>query len=137
MSNILFVSNIRFYNVIMISSVYAHPFEVTIGNVFPLMFSTMILKHRMHAITLVAWTVMRLIETKDAHSGYEFPFSMFRAIPFTSGAPFHNYHHLKNIGNYATFTWVWDYIFGTSKQYDEYVKKVQESGDWKEKVKKD
>ena len=95
----------------------------------------MILKKNMHAMTLVTWTIMRLIETNDAHSGFEFPFSMFRIIPFSSGSPYHNYHHLKNTGNYATFTWVWDSIFGTNKEYFDYVKRVQEQGDWKNKEK--
>jgi sterol desaturase/sphingolipid hydroxylase (fatty acid hydroxylase superfamily) len=122
----------------MFSSIYAHPFELVVGNILPLLSSVMILKKRMHMITLVTWTTMRLIETKDAHSGYEFPFSMFRALPFTCGAPYHNYHHLKNIGNYATFTWIWDWIFGTNKQFYDFVEQVKVNGDWKEeRIKQD
>lgn len=77
----------------------------------------MVLKSKIHFITLNAWILMRVIETKDAHCGFEFPFSMFKAIPFTTGAAFHNFHHLKNVGNYATFTRIWDGLFGTDKEY--------------------
>lgn len=121
---------------ITISSVHAHPLEVVMGNAFPLLSSLMILKGRMHAISFTTWVVMRLIETKDAHSGYEFSFSMFRALPFTCGTTFHNYHHLKNIGNYATFTWLWDYIFGTSKEYDLFAAKAQSLGNQTETARK-
>lgn len=103
----------------MISSIYAHPFEFITGNVIPLYTSTLILKKKMHFVTQATWFMMRFIETKDAHGGFEFPFSMFKIIPFNTGSAFHNFHHLKNVGNYATFTRIWDNLFGTCTVYNE------------------
>jgi sterol desaturase/sphingolipid hydroxylase (fatty acid hydroxylase superfamily) len=108
----------------MVSSIYAHPLEFVIGNVFPSMASLMILKHRMHAITFIGWLILRLIETNDGHSGYEFPISMFKVIPFMSDPNYHNYHHMKNIGNYGSFTSIWDTIFGTNKEFLKYAKEA-------------
>lgn len=109
---------------ISIASVYAHPLEFITLDSIPLMSSLLILKSRMHIITFTTWLIFRLIETKDAHAGFDFPFSMFKAIPLTTGSPFHNFHHLKNIGNYATFTRIWDHVFGTDKAYFESAAKM-------------
>lgn len=100
-----------------ISAVHTHPIEFILGNMIPMLSSLIILKSKMHFITLNAWVLMRVIETKDAHCGFEFPFSMFKAIPMNVGAAFHNFHHLKNTGNYATFTRIWDGMFGTDAAY--------------------
>ena len=105
----------------MVSSIYTHPIEFIMGNLFPLFFSFFILKDRMHIVTFMSWNILRLIETKDAHAGFDIPFSMFKLIPFGTGSPYHNFHHLKNIGNYGTFTRIWDTIFGTNKVYLESV----------------
>jgi sterol desaturase/sphingolipid hydroxylase (fatty acid hydroxylase superfamily) len=108
----------------MFSAIYAHPFEFIIGNVIPSLFGLMILKRRIHAITLITWMTLRLIETYDGHSGYEFPISMFKVIPFMSDPSYHNYHHLKNIGNYGSFTWIWDTIFQTNSEFHKYAEKA-------------
>lgn len=119
----------------MVSSIYAHPVEFFIGNVFPSMASLMMLKQRMHAITFVTWMFLRLIETNDGHSGYEFPVSMFKVIPFMSDPNYHNYHHLKNIGNYGSFTWLWDSMFGTNSEFFKYAEEAQSVMEKEEKQK--
>ncbi|RQM06631.1 hypothetical protein DH86_00001249 [Scytalidium sp. 3C] len=49
----------------------------------------------------------------DAHSGYEFPWSLHHFLPFWAGAEHHDLHHEKFIGNYASsFRW-WDYVLDT------------------------
>ena len=59
------------------------------------------------------WIVLRLFQAIDAHSGYEFPFSLHNFIPVWAGADFHDVHHEKFIGNYASsFRW-WDAIMDT------------------------
>lgn len=78
----------------------------------------------MHAITLTTFLTFRLIETNDGHSGYEFPISMFKMVPFMSEPSYHNYHHLKNIGNYGSFTWIWDTIFQTNSEFYKYSEKA-------------
>jgi sterol desaturase/sphingolipid hydroxylase (fatty acid hydroxylase superfamily) len=88
----------------------------------------MVLKRKMHAITLCTWLTFRLIETNDGHSGYEFPITMFKAIPFMSEPSYHNYHHLKNIGNYGSFTSIWDSIFQTNSEFFKYSQNAHKIG---------
>ena len=38
-------------------------------------------------------------------------------LPFVFGPTFHDYHHSKNVGNYAGSCYIWDAIFGTSKEF--------------------
>ncbi|EAQ88125.1 hypothetical protein CHGG_04744 [Chaetomium globosum CBS 148.51] len=53
------------------------------------------------------------IEAIDAHSGYDFPWSLRRILPFWAGADHHDLHHERFIGNYASsFRW-WDYCLDT------------------------
>ena len=81
----------------------------------------------------MVWVVYRIAESIDAHSGYEFPWSPFRLVPFSGiillnlvPASFHNYHHTHNVGNYATFFCFWDYIFGTSPRYYAHREKLRQ-----------
>ena len=71
---------------------------------------------------------IRLIETIDAHSGYDIPLNLLNLIPFYAGSRHHDFHHMNFIGKYAsTFTW-WDRIFGTDSQfiaYNEKMKKIE------------
>lgn len=76
-----------------------------------------VLGGRLHFFTLLIFSVLRLFETYDSHSGYEFPWSMFRVFPFGTDAAYHNFHHTKNAGNYSSFFYVWDTIFDTNTEY--------------------
>ena len=60
---------------------------------------------------------MRIGETIDGHSGYEFSWSPFRLLPFSSSAESHNYHHSHNDGNYGSFFILWDTIMGSNQAY--------------------
>ena len=52
--------------------------------------------------------------------------------PFLPGARFHDFHHMNFNGNYSsTFTW-WDKIFGTDKQFNEYMEKEMAKTDKKD-----
>lgn len=109
----------EFYDIIHISSINTHWFEFFLGNILPLFASLMILRDNMHVVTLMSWIFFRNTETHECHSGYEFPWSVYTAIPFMNDSSYHNFHHLKNIGNYASFFKFWDSIFGTNKYYYE------------------
>ena len=63
------------------------------------------------------WISIRLIETVESHGGYDFPWAMTRVFPLSVSSKYHNYHHLKNVGNYGSFFIIWDSIFGTNTQY--------------------
>lgn len=67
----------------------------------------------LHILTMYVWIVLRLYQAIDAHSGYEFPWSLHHFLPFWAGADHHDMHHEKFIGNYASsFRW-WDYLLDT------------------------
>lgn len=94
---------------------YASPLEVMIlafGTVgIPVMWSAF--TGDFHVVTMYSWIVLRLFQAIDAHSGYEFPWSLHNILPFWAGADHHDVHHEKFIGNYSSsFRW-WDYVFGT------------------------
>ena len=72
----------------------------------------------LHLMTMFTWIVLRLFQAIDAHSGYDFPWSLRRILPFWAGADHHDLHHEKFIGNYASsFRW-WDYCLDTEAGLD-------------------
>lgn len=64
--------------------------------------------------------LMRALEGVDGHTGYDFSFSPFRLIPFSSSARYHDFHHSHNLGNYSSFFTIWDTILGTNGDYYKY-----------------
>ncbi|RPA83621.1 putative C-4 methylsterol oxidase [Ascobolus immersus RN42] len=77
----------------------------------------------LHVITMYIWIILRLFQAIDAHSGYEFPWSLHHFLPFWAGAEHHDVHHEKFVGNYASsFRW-WDYMLGT--ETDQVIAKMQ------------
>lgn len=67
----------------------------------------------LHIITMYIWIACRLFQAIDAHSGYEFPWSLHHFLPFWAGAEHHDVHHERFIGNYSSsFRW-WDYLMDT------------------------
>ena len=115
------------FNVIFLASVYAHPFEYLIGNAIPSLVGLFIMKSRVHCISHLGWVMFRFFETHEVHSGLEFPISPFSVIPFGTGPKYHDYHHLKNQGNYGSFTSIWDTLFGTNQIYRELVSSKDKS----------
>ncbi|EDR13647.1 C4-methyl sterol oxidase [Laccaria bicolor S238N-H82] len=106
---------------------YAHPAEVFIlgaGTILgPLLY--VFFTKNLHIITVYAWIVLRLFQAIDAHSGYDFPWSLHNIIPFWSGAEHHDFHHMAFTNNFSTsFRW-WDRIFGTDDKYRQYRARVK------------
>ncbi|ODV88622.1 hypothetical protein CANCADRAFT_125727 [Tortispora caseinolytica NRRL Y-17796] len=95
---------------------YASPIEVMIlglGTIGPPIVWCYITKN-LHLITVYVWVILRLFQAVDAHSGYEFPWSLHHFLPFWAGAEHHDEHHQFFIGNYASsFRW-WDYVLDTN-----------------------
>lgn len=94
---------------------YASPIEVMIlglGTVgVPIIWCA--ITKDLHILTMYLWIVFRLFQAIDAHSGYEFPYSLHHFLPFWAGAEHHDTHHEKFIGNYSSsFRW-WDYALDT------------------------
>lgn len=94
---------------------YASPIETMIlafGTVgVPIVWSAV--TKNLHILTMYVWIVLRLFQAIDAHSGYEFPWSLHHFLPFWAGADHHDVHHEKFLGNYSSsFRW-WDYYLNT------------------------
>ncbi|KAI4136162.1 MAG: hypothetical protein LQ347_000018 [Umbilicaria vellea] len=94
---------------------YASPIEVmilglgTVGS--PILWCAV--TGNLHILTMYFWIVLRLFQAIDAHSGYEFPWSLHHFLPFWAGAEHHDVHHERFIGNYSSsFRW-WDYVLDT------------------------
>jgi len=99
---------------------YAHPVEIlvlglgTIGG--PFLWCSLS-KGNMHIVTVYIWVICRLFQAVDAHSGYDFPWSLNKWFPLWSGADHHDYHHQAFMGCYSTSFRHMDYLFGTDKGY--------------------
>lgn len=68
-----------------------------------------------HPLTEMLFFVTNMYLSVEAHSGYEFPWSPHRLVPFGlyGGAQHHDLHHLKGKVNYAPYFTHWDRLFGT------------------------
>ena len=104
---------------VSIAAEYCHPIEFVLANLLPTGLGPLILGPKMHIFTVLVWYMVRVGETLDGHSGYEFSWTPYRLVPFSGGAEYHGYHHNKNVGNYSSFFSVWDTVFGTNKSYYE------------------
>ncbi|KAI0308993.1 C-4 methyl sterol oxidase [Amylostereum chailletii] len=106
---------------------YAHPAEVFIlgtGTISgPLLYC--LATQDLHIFTVYVWITLRLFQAIDAHSGYDFPWSLQHILPFWSGADHHDFHHMAFVNNFSTsFRW-WDHVLGTDDKYRLYNAKRQ------------
>ena len=104
-------------NVFYLSSANAHWLEFILGNVGPLMLGPLVLGPSMHRVTFLTWTMLRLTESHEVHSGYSFPWSIFQWCPLSTDSAYHNFHHVKTSQNFSTFLFLWDSLFGTNREY--------------------
>jgi len=119
------------FNTIYMTSVYSHWLEFALGNVTCMLLGMVLLNGHLHLVTLNAFIVFRLLETNEGHSGYDLPWSPFKIFPFSTDPSYHNYHHLKNMGNYGSFFKIWDTIFRTNKEYNIEIAKAENRKDVK------
>lgn len=85
-----------------------------------------LLGNRVHFFTALMWTTIRIFETIDGHSGYEFSWSPYRLLPLSGSAKYHDFHHTNNIGNYGSFFTFWDTIMNTNKVYYKHLAKKEQ-----------
>jgi methylsterol monooxygenase len=103
---------------------YAHPIEtIVLGTGFFIGVFFMC----NHLIMIWLWMTVRLLETIEVHSGYDFPYlNPLHLLPGYAGTKFHDFHHMNFNGNYAsTFLW-WDWLLGTDRQYKDYLKSSED-----------
>ena len=122
---------------ICITTNYAHPVEFIFGNVLTSASGVIILGSNMHITTAWAWYVIRTLESTEGHSGYDFPWSVWRMIPFGSDYGYHVFHHSNNIGNFSSFFTLWDSVLGSNKAYYQFLDEERErKGELEEKISK-
>nr|XP_020456058.1 cholesterol 25-hydroxylase-like protein [Monopterus albus]XP_020456067.1 cholesterol 25-hydroxylase-like protein [Monopterus albus] len=73
-----------------------------------------------HPLTEMLFFVTNIYLSVEAHSGYEFPWSPHRLVPFGlyGGARYHHLHHFKVKVNYAPYFTHWDRLFYTLQEDD-------------------
>ncbi|KAJ7585361.1 hypothetical protein C8J56DRAFT_1052666 [Mycena floridula] len=82
---------------------------------------------QVHIVTIYLWVTLRLFQAIDAHSGYDFPWSLQHILPFWSGADHHDFHHMAFTNNFSTsFRW-WDKIFGTDDKYHAHKERMRKA----------
>jgi len=101
-----------------IAAEYAHPVEDLIANSFPTIAGPMFLNCHMGVFWF--YLAIRIWETVDAHSGYEFPWSPWSLIKAVQGGSArHDFHHSHNIGNFGLLH-IWDWLMGTDAAYNQW-----------------
>eukprot|EP00898_Chlorokybus_atmophyticus_P007895 jgi/Chlat1/8106/Chrsp75S07556 len=94
---------------------YAHPIEI-IALGLPTFAGPALLG--CHLITLWLWIPLRALEATETHSGYDFPWTFTKLIPFYGGAEHHDYHHFvggTSRNNFASVFTYCDWLYGTDK----------------------
>ena len=118
----------KYHAPIGFSSIYAHPIEFVFGNILPAACGPVMLDENMHSYTYLIWMCFRLSAAIENHSGYEFPWSMYQAIPFKAPTEYHDFHHNKNQGNYSGVLRIWDWIYGTNYHYFRWIRQGRPNG---------
>ena len=103
----------RFHYTLSIASECTHPVEFVLGNGLPFLLGPLVVG-KVHAYTVIAWLVWRIVETNDGHSGYDLPWMPARVLPFAGKSADHDAHHSINSGNLSSFLYIWDHVFGTN-----------------------
>ncbi|UJR28231.1 hypothetical protein I4U23_009481 [Adineta vaga] len=96
-------------------SVLSDPWE-SLQNQIAIWFMPVLLKEK-HIFTLCLWIAIRVYQTVNAHSGYNFPYiSTQYWVPWImSGALGHDFHHQHGKWNYGSFFNVWDRLMNTHR----------------------
>ncbi|CAB9511701.1 Fatty acid hydroxylase domain-containing protein 2 [Seminavis robusta] len=102
---------------------FYHPIDEWLEAITASLFGPLLLWDKMHIVSFQAWFVFAIWAALEIHCGYELPWNMYQALPFSVDARYHDFHHrYHHRGNYAAVFTIWDYIYGTNKEYYEWVR---------------
>ena len=76
------------YNItVTLAATYAHPIEYLLGNCIPFGLGYRILSGftGVHVVTIMIWSIYRLLETCDGHCGYGWTWSQLAFVPWKLG----------------------------------------------------
>ena len=108
-----------FTQTVSIAGSHTHPIEFLFGNMIPAALPVLMLGSRMHLVTGLAWSAVRVAESSNHHSGYNFPWIPWDLTPMRNTPAYHDYHHSGGdfTGNYSGQTTILDTIWGKNKKY--------------------
>lgn len=93
---------------------FANPVEVVLANQIPTV--GLLLGIGAHPLVQAVWLVLRLLQTYEVHSGYDFTDTWAsRTGVLNGGCSFHDHHHTANMGNFGAEHFDW--LFGTMDHY--------------------
>lgn len=100
---------------------YAHPVETMalgVGFFLPLPIVCD------HLFVFWCWLAVRMVQTTEVHSGFDFPFlNPMYLLPGYGGVRFHDFHHSYFNACYASTFTHWDWLCGTAIPFDLHEKK--------------
>lgn len=99
-----------------IAAEHAHPLEQATANFFPTIGYCLLTSGTVPMTAWLTWLAVRLLETLEAHSGYDFRGTLLKQIGVLQGtAAQHDAHHTNNMGSFGQY--YLDYLFGTMDLY--------------------
>ena len=96
---------------VSVAVLHLHPIEFVLANALPVALGPQLLKA--HLATSLLWYHLRLLQTMEAHSNYALEWSPFVCLGVNGGGAAHEMHHSENVGNFGSFTTLWDRLLGT------------------------
>lgn len=108
---------------VSVAVLHLHPLEFVLANALPVALGPQLL--RAHLATSLLWFHLRLLQTMEAHSNFAFEWSPFVCLGVNGGGAAHEMHHSENVGNFGSFTTLWDRLLGTQihgRKTDEFEK---------------
>ncbi|KNC55526.1 sterol desaturase [Thecamonas trahens ATCC 50062] len=94
---------------IALAANYAHPIEVLLSNVLPLMAGPVLIGA--HIVTMWTWFAIAIVGTLTHHCGYRFPWHPL----FDHQPNFHDTHHERFLCNYGLLG-ILDWLHGTYRE---------------------
>ena len=102
----------EYVGTVSIAAEYSNPVEQLLANYVPTVAFVCAFSQGVPMSVLFSYIMMRVLETLEAHSGYDFRGTLLHDIGvLSSNAIHHDFHHTENRGNYGVF-WI-DYLFGS------------------------
>ena len=102
----------KWTHTVSIAVLHLHPVEFVLANVLPNALGPSLLK--LHMAVVLLWYHVRLVQTIEAHSNYALDLSPFVCLGVNGAGAAHEMHHSENVGNFGSFTALWDHAFGTA-----------------------
>jgi sterol desaturase/sphingolipid hydroxylase (fatty acid hydroxylase superfamily) len=92
-----------------------HPAEMLLQSLGACLGPLILFAGQTHPVLFWAWLFVRLLQGIEDHLGYELKWSPTSLVPFLfGGSKFHDLHHQKFRGNYASAFGIIDRVFGTA-----------------------